>query len=158
MQPIKVNLSEQLRERVDNLKNAPDKFYEILLDLLHKHQELRGLVRFKIKILINEKPRTKAGNRIFGSIKVFPEKDKLFHLYDAVITLDEDFCTARPDKIEPLIYHELCHVWVDDFGKLNTKGHDIEEHYMVLKRYGDWLHEINTANQNVLQLSLEEVK
>ncbi len=46
----------------------------------------------------------------------------------------EHACTAR--RMEALLYHELCHLFVDEGGKLSTVPHDVEEFHAVVARYG----------------------
>jgi hypothetical protein len=54
-----------------------------------------------------------------------------------------------------LVDHELCHLWVDEDGKLMTIGHDLEEFAMVVQRHGFWRQDISTFMDRAAQLTLD---
>ena len=44
----------------------------------------------------------------------------------------------KPKQKKALVDHELKHCWIDENGKLTTVGHDCEEFYEIIDRYGLW--------------------
>ena len=64
---------------------------------------------------------------------------------------------GNPEKQEALIFHELCHLFVDDAGILSAVPHDIEEFYAVAVKYGDWLDDVRPLTEAVRQYDLFEI-
>jgi Putative phage metallopeptidase len=84
--------------------------------------------------------------------RVFPVKDKLFHSWDVCITIDKEFWDKYPESREALVFHELCHLFINDQGEVTLVNHDIEEFHAVLNKYGDWMGELGGK---AMQLKLE---
>jgi predicted metallopeptidase len=146
-------LIDDTATEVGNLLVIPEQCYSTINKVI-KDNGIDFLKSYRIKYLFCTKPRFKAGKKILGSCKLFPDKDRLFHSWDAVVTFDKDFWEMYPDKREPLIFHELCHLEQDDDGILSIISHDIEEFTQVWKRYGDWQGDLARAGQEQLSLNL----
>jgi hypothetical protein len=102
---------------------------------------------YRIKFLYCHKERNSQKCKILGTCKPFPAKDKLFHDWDAVITFDLVFWEANPEKRKALMFHELCHLGINETtGQLESVGHDTSEFFAVWKRFGDWQGELKMAN------------
>ncbi len=138
---------------VGNLIVVPDNFYPIVNKVI-KDNGLDFLKSYAIKYLFCTKPRFKAGKSVLGSCKLFPDKDRLFDSWSAVVTLDQEFWHMYPEKREPLLFHELCHLEQGDDGMLSIASHDIEEFQQVWKKYGDWQGNLARAGQQQLILDL----
>jgi hypothetical protein len=138
---------------VGNLIVMPKHFHSIVNKVI-KDNGLDFLKSYRIKYLFCVKPRFKAGKSVLGSCKLFPDKDRLFHTWDAVVTFDKEFWDMYSEKREPLIFHELCHLEQDDDGILSIVSHDIEEFQAVWKKYGDWQDDLARAGQQQLVLDL----
>jgi hypothetical protein len=101
--------------------------------------ELYSLNRFVSKLIFRKKIKKDKGKRVLGQIKILGDIDRLISGVDFVIVIDYYFWIEHPDKQEALIFHELCHLFVDEAGLLSAVPHDIEEFYAVTAKYGDWL-------------------
>jgi hypothetical protein len=117
-----------------------------------KDNNIENLNTLSIIYLFQLKPKSSKGKIILGSCKVFAAKNKLFRPYDACITIDKEFWDNCPESREALIFHELCHIYVDSDGVASIVNHDIEEFHAVLNKYGDWAGELGS---NAMQLRLE---
>lgn len=154
---VTIPMSEN-REEVDKICNLSDATAEIL-PLFHEMcaecEELAYLSSYKIKFLFNHKPKMAKGKLVLGSAKPFPPKDKLFHDWDAVVTFDLTFWESCPDTHKALFHHELSHFAADpEAGHLISVTHDISEFFLTIKRYGDYLGELRSANAEQLELAL----
>lgn len=138
---------------VGNLIVVDDRFQQVAKKVI-KDNKLEFLKSYRIKYLFCVKPRFKAGKQTLGSCKLFADKDRLFHTWDAVITLDKEFWDMYPEKQEPLLFHELCHLEEIDGCMLSIVSHDIEEFNQVWKKYGDWQGDLVRAGQEQLILDL----
>jgi predicted metallopeptidase len=136
-----------------NLKVVPEDFYPIANKVI-KDNDLGWLKNYQIKYLFATKPRNKAGASVLGTCKIFSDKDKLLHNWDVLIILDEAFWNTYPENREPLLFHEFCHIFQDELGRLLTVNHDIEEFNAVWHKYGDWLGELKRAKIQQLTLKL----
>lgn len=146
-------LIDDTATEIGNLIVIPEHEYSIINKVIEDNK-LDFLKSCRIKYLFCTKPRHKAGKQVLGSCKIFPEKDRLFHSCDAVITLCKTFWDIYPDKREALLFHELCHLEQNDDGLLSIVSHDIEEFTQVWKRYGDWQGDLARAGQEQLSLDL----
>jgi Putative phage metallopeptidase len=151
----KLELSE-IPDKYKDLENAPSDIYSLLTRLIKEQTELNFLARHPLKILLLSKARYSKGRRTLGLAKLCTPVEKLLHPFHAIITLDYFFIQEYPERLEPLLYHELCHFLEDENGKLTMVGHDIEEFYSVIKHYGDWNKEINTIQQMQLNFELQK--
>lgn len=158
MKKVSVNLTPlEPLSKVGDLEEADTTYYDLLKTLLNKHEELSWISResIQIKILLNGKIKFKKGRKVLGEAKVFQPKEALYHRYNAQIILDEWYCKTNPDKVEPLLFHELCYFyWDEELNKIATVGHDFEEFYLVFKKYGDWNAELSKAQQLTVQRQL----
>jgi hypothetical protein len=146
-------LIDDTATEVGNLIVVPEHEHSIINKVI-KDNGMDFKKSYRIKYLFCTKPRFKAGKQVLGSCKLFPDKDRLFHSWDAVVTLCETFWKMYPEKREPLLFHELCHLERDDDGILSIVSHDIEEFTQVWKRYGDWQGDLARAGQEQLSLDL----
>lgn len=138
-----------------NKEDVTDAVLPLFRELVRDYAEVSALGGRRIKFLLNTKPRQTKGRRILGSCRLFAERDRHYHDWDVEIILDKEFWETQPDKHKPLLFHELCHVAVDDeTGELIQVGHDLEEFHAVWKYFGDWKGELAAANIKQLELDL----
>lgn len=121
---------------IGDFADCPKEIYDLRKVVCCEIAALEFLLPFNIKLLFRKKEKTSKGMRVLGTASVFPERDKLFHHWDALIVLDEAYWWANPVKRKALLCHELCHFDRDDNGNLKIKTHDIEEFLLVLKHFG----------------------
>jgi hypothetical protein len=135
--------------------DATAELLPLFREVVAKCPEVAKLGCYRIKFLFAHKSRMSKGRIVLGTSKIFPAKEKLWHDWDALITFDLTFWESQPTAHRPLMLHELLHLDVNETtGLLTTVGHDIEEHFAVLKYYGDWLGELKVANSGQLELAL----
>lgn len=138
-----------------NKEDVTDAVMPLFRELVKEYSEVSRLGGKRIKFLLNTKPRRTKGRQILGSCRLFAERDLHYHDWDAEIILDKEFWEEQPDKRKALLFHELCHIGVDDeTGELISVAHDLEEFYAVWKHFGDWKGELAIANANQLSLNL----
>jgi len=68
---------------------------------------------------------------------------------EVVVWFAADHCRARNfdrTKMEALIYHELCHIEVDEDGEAVLVGHDLEFFFDEVREYGNWAPGIQVAS------------
>lgn len=153
-------MTETERNIIANLSDATEELTPLFCDLCSDYAEVCHLVSYRIKFLFSHKPKYSKGKQILGSAKVFGEKDLLFHEFDAAVTLDFNYWEENPDKRLPLLFHELCHLEIDedhksDRQRLRIASHDIEEFYAVWRRFGDWQQELKRAQYFQLEFNFE---
>ena len=154
----KAPLTFNVREETEDFKQVSEDVYDLLDHLIDKHRSLSFLIHhLPIKILFRLKPSYKRGQKVLGNTSVVSGKDKLLHPYNATIILDLEYWDAHPDKREPLLFHELCHL-DDDDGKLSLVDHDFSEFYAVIRHYGDWQNKITHAKNQLQDFQLDLFK
>ncbi|AGY57119.1 putative metallopeptidase [Gloeobacter kilaueensis] len=130
---------------------ADQEAHDLADKLIFSCFELVHLRNVPIRILMRRPERSSKGRLTMGSAHKASPRDQALHGCTFVIVLWEKFWKGEPRKHEALLFHELCHCWVDEEGKAKLVGHDIEEHYAVIRRYGDWQGEVEDVAR---QLSL----
>lgn len=139
-----------------NKEDATAAILPLFRELVSECIEVTALGSKRIKFLLNSKPSKTKGRRVLGKCRLFPEKDRHYHDWDAEIILDKEFWEENPDSRKALLFHELCHLEVDgETGDLKSVHHDLEEFYAVWKHFGDWKGELAIANANQLSLNLD---
>jgi hypothetical protein len=136
MQKAPKEISE-LGDYSDCLQNVYD-----VLNVVLATNEHRSLSVYAFKLVFCGKGRKSKGKKTLASIKLLSDLDQMLSKFEILIVIDEAWWIANPEKQEALLFHELCHLQVSDEGKLQVIGHDLEEFYAVLRRYGDWNKEI----------------
>ena len=58
------------------------------------------------------------------------------------------------DQHIALVDHELCHLLLDDEGRVTSRAQDDEEFAAVIKRHGLWNRDLVTFRENCGQLNL----
>lgn len=139
---------------IGDYEDCDKSVYDVLQKVL-KFEEFSRFRHFSFKLIFNHKIKISKGRRVLATISLRKEKDILVHPYDALIYLDHTYWVAFPDKREPLLYHELCHLYYDEeTAKVNLVGHDVEDFYAVIRRYGDWQKDLEKFNIAAQQLAL----
>lgn len=142
-------------EQIGNFVECGDQAYAVLKAAIASN-ELYSLNRFASKLIFCKKIKKAKGKRVLGQIKILGDIDRLISGIDFVIVLDYYFWHENPEKQEALIFHELCHLFVDEAGILSAVPHDIEEFYAVTAKYGDWLGDVRPLTEAVRQYDLFE--
>jgi Putative phage metallopeptidase len=149
------------KETESSYSIADESVTVVLKDILREYPEMEWLANFTPVFLYAHKDKTKNGRRVLGTTKVFSDKDYLLHGYDYMVTISQIFWFAYPEKRKALMYHELSHLFFDEeANKLTIVGHDIEEFYAVIKRFGDWNKQVEPLNHayTAHQLSLLDLE
>lgn len=143
-----------IREAGD-FEDCPQPVYDVLSIVLATNEH-RSLNQYKFRCIFAKKITHSKGRRTLATIKRLSPKENLLSGVDVLITIDFYFWTENPEKQEALLFHELCHLMISEEGDLTTVGHDLEEFYAVIKRYGDWNHDVKPF-ADALQGELFEV-
>lgn len=152
---LNFDMAYQPPEVIKNLEIAPEIYQDMLRGVITQHKP--ELLHFNIMLLVCKKVRYKGFSRVLGRTKKFPPEAKFYHPYDAEIILDAKFCELYPEKIEPLLYHELCHLSVNDDYELILVDHDYSGFYAEINRFGDWTGEIEKINGFKISRQLEDL-
>lgn len=142
-------------KEVDDFKDCPQQVYDVLsMALATEEHRTKGQLTYRC--VFCGKPKASKGRKVLATIKLLGGKDKLLAGADALITIDHKFWMENPEKQEAVLFHELCHLYVDEEGEISVIGHDIEEFYAVIARYGDWQKDLEPIAQqlNLLEESL----
>lgn len=129
---------------------APD-LEAVADDVIESWPEFHGLQELRIRVLWKDKGTPKA----MGMCKKAPADWRAIMGVDYLIWVGAEdvrsnYFTRR--QVEALLYHELCHIEVDDeTEKLRIAPHDAEVFYMEFRRYGIWRRD----HQRFGQLSLD---
>lgn len=155
---VKAELNQSLNlgiEETDGHIEADEATYQLMRELIKRYRHTIGhLLNVQIKVLFKKKTGKRNGKKVLGRATVFPERDMHFHPYTFLIELDRVYWQANPDKREPLLFHELCHCWLDENGKATIRPHDLEEFSEVVRFYGAWDSDVKHFGEQ-LQLGLE---
>lgn len=119
--------------------------------------ELYSLNRFVSKLIFRKKIKKSKDKRTLAQIKILGDIDRLISGVDFVIVIDYYFWNQNPEKQEALLFHELCHLFVDEAGILSAVPHDIEEFYAVTAKYGDWLGDVASLTKAARQYDQLEI-
>jgi Putative phage metallopeptidase len=157
MSETEINTQSETPSRtiICDFSDATAELLPMFRELTQAYYEVTPLDRYRIKFLFCHKERKSKGRQTLGTAKPFAAKDKLIHDWDAVITFDYLWWQANPDQRKALMFHELCHLEVnEEKAVLTSVDHDVTEFYAVWKRFGDWQGELKYANTCQLELNL----
>jgi hypothetical protein len=146
-----------MTERIGDFGECGEQPYSVLKAAIASN-DLFSLNRFVGKLIFRRKIKKSKGKRILGQIKILGDLDRLISGVDFVIVVDYYFWNENPEKQEALLFHELCHLFVDEAGILSAVPHDIEEFYAVTAKYGDWLGDVAPLTKAVKQYDLFEIE
>lgn len=136
------------------LRDASELVYSTVEKLLES--DFPTILPYLFKVLTRKKPKTVRGRIQNYGIKVFADKDRLYHRYDVELWLSETFITTEISRnLEALIYTALSSLWINESGKLIVTDPDFLGFYKVVSKYGDWTGEIRAINLTQLELNLE---
>jgi hypothetical protein len=152
---IKIHKAVDVIKEEGDFQDCHQQVYDVLSIVLAT-DEHRSLTNYKFRLLFCNKIKNSKGRRTLATIKVLGDKERLLCGVDILIVIDFFFWTENPEKQEPLLFHELCHLQVDEEGKLVSTGHDLEEFYAVVKKYGDWNKQAKPIAEAIKQLDLLE--
>lgn len=139
-----------------NKEDATAAILPLYREIVRDYPEVSQLGGKRIKFLLAVTPMKTKGRQILGKCRLFTEKDRHYHDWDAEIVLDKQYWEENPDRRKALLFHELCHLEVDDeTGALRSVHHDLEEFYAVWRHFGDWKGELAIANAEQLSLNLD---
>lgn len=97
------------------------------------------LLEAKIGFIFQDEASTKLGKTVLGNATKISDKQRAAGLdLDYLITIAKDtWQELSIHQRKALIDHELCHC---DFtqGYAKMRGHDVEEFYCIVQRYGLW--------------------
>lgn len=106
---------------------------EMLIKKYHRYLE-----NARILFVFRKEAQPSKGHRTLGQVSKIPAKFQPFLEYDFMVWLSrEDFYGMTSRQREAMIDHELCHIRMGGNG-LALIGHDFEEFYEIIERYGFW--------------------
>lgn len=138
---------------IGNYRSAETGVYQVMQRLISTYSEVNDLDGRQIKIIFYTKEMMSKGHRILGKVAVFSDRDRMIHDYDGLIILDYNFWRCHPDLRDPILFHQLCHFYVNEAGKLAIQAPEIREFFAVAKHFGAWYHGLKHFDQ---QLALFE--
>lgn len=139
---------------IGDYEDCDQSVYDVLIKVL-RFEEFSDFRELNYKLIFSHKTKISKGRRVLATISLRKEKDTLVHPYEALIYIDGVYWMMNEDKREPLLYHELCHLYYDDeTEKMSLVGHDVEDFYAVVRRYGDWQKDLEKFNMAAQQLRL----
>lgn len=113
------------------------------MDLVQKHHI--WLSSFKIGVVFRSEAAKSGGTTVWAKISKVDEKMRALMesegtpAVELLIWIAQDVWNNLDDRQrDALIDHELCHAAPDGQGGVKLVGHDFEEFYVILKRYGLW--------------------
>jgi predicted metallopeptidase len=148
-------------ETIPDWDEASQEVIHIAEDLISQyHPWLKPL---NICFVFRKEAQKSKGKQVLGQVSKVPDKFHPFMEYDYMIWLArEEFEAMDLSDQTALIDHELCHIKLHD-GAYTLVGHDFEEFYEIIQRYGLWdqrLQRIDrelTARQMSLGLKIESM-
>lgn len=124
-------------------------------------EKLQHLRPAKIGYLWKAKGGSRHGHAVLGkAIKTNPLLRTFSDRHGLVVLGADHIRTFKLTRyqVEALVYHELNHFWVDDEGKLQTKGHDFEAFTAEVQEYGMWKPDLALAGEAFRQIELPGIK
>lgn len=123
-----------------------DEVLSLAYDIIREYHP--KLLEFNIGFVFRSEAGTSAGRRIIGQAAKAPAKLSPFMDLDGIIWLAEDvWLNLDSAQKKALVDHELTHFQVGSDGSLSLRGHDVEEFYDIILRYGLWRSELQIAAQ-----------
>jgi hypothetical protein len=151
------NVAPKNPREIGDFSECGEAVYAVLHQVL-QFEEFSNFLSVKFKLLFCNKPRSSKGRTTWASIHLPAPRDALLHDFNAIIVISHTKWVTFPEKQQPLLYHELCHLfWDENDQKLTLVGHDIEDFISVYRRFGDWQKDLDKLNRANLQLKLEGV-
>lgn len=117
-------------------EEAPDEVLELANSVIAKHHE--HLMDARIGFIMRARAPRRGSMVTWGYARGVSKENQVFVPFDFIITLSEDVWDALTElQRTALIDHELCHCigYPDHW---TTKGHDFEEFFCIIDRYGFW--------------------
>lgn len=116
-------------------------------NVIQKYKELNALDDPDCRIVYQycDKAKKSNGLEVFADTELVKEKLKLFIEADFIITFYTGNTEALDaDRLEKLMYHELCHVGynpsADGMARFCIIPHDVEDFRSVIDKWGiDWV-------------------
>ena len=134
---------------IGNYRSAETGVYQVMRRLMSAYSEIQELDGRQIKIIFYTKEMMSKGHRILGKVAAFSDRDRMIHDYDGLIVLDYNFWRTHSDLRDPIMFHQLCHFYVDEDGRLKIQSPDIREFFAVAKHFGSWYHGLKHFNQQL---------
>lgn len=114
---------------------------ELGREVIAENKEFNHISGLKIRYLVSDKQRKRAGMTVFADTTKVSDKDKAVSGVDFIITFYADATVLRPDKQRLIMYHELRHVGYDaEKEKCYIIPHDVEDFRSIIEEKGiDWI-------------------
>lgn len=121
--------SDKLRELGTKVIKANDRFQHL------DSQDCRIAYQY------SSDAKTSKDRLVYADTETVKEKLKGLIPFDFIITFYEPNCQAlSEEKMELLMYHELCHVGFKGLGKYSIIPHDVEDFRVMIETWGlDWI-------------------
>lgn len=120
-----------------------DKLKTIAEKVIKSHERFAHLnsTDCRIAYQYSSDAKTSKDRLVYADTEVVKEKLKGLIPFDFIITFYEPNCQAlSEEKMERLMYHELCHVGFKGLGKYSIISHDVEDFRVVIDTWGlDWI-------------------
>lgn len=143
------------KQALEDYSECPEDVYLVLQKVL-EIEEVQSLAGIKFRCLFFTKPKFKNGEKVWAETRVLSTRDVFIVGAKVLIQINKQVWDLYPEQREALLFHELCHLWLSEDGKLKTVGHDIEEFYAVIRRFGDWKGQVEEIKHALaVQLSLD---
>lgn len=141
--------------------DAPE-IARIAAELIATWPEFGGFDELEIKYVWQRKGTVKNGKATLGKCTKVSGLAEFFGECQYVIAIAADHCRAYDvdrEKMTALVYHELCHILVDEDEEtgdpiLGIRGHDVEMFLSEIDRYGLWTADLEAAAKSFEQWSL----
>ena len=116
------------------------------------HAHLSGVA---IAYLFTEEIGMKGGKEVLAKVRKATPTEVFFGNVDAVMIVSKGawFAMSGEQHIA-LVDHELCHLLLDDEGRVTLRAHDVEEFAAVIKRHGLWKGDLVTFREDCGQLNM----
>lgn len=155
---------EFMEQQVDFLSARA--MQDVAEDLIATYPELSHLKSARIAYLWKRSGGQSKGQATLGKCQKPSGLLAHFAGVDYVVWLAADHArdhALTALQLEALVFHELMHTDVEDHDEaedvvFTMRGHDVEEHSAVVRRYGLWRDSLTQFAAEVRQLSLSEAQ
>ncbi|MCG9891063.1 MAG: hypothetical protein MH252_08310 [Thermosynechococcaceae cyanobacterium MS004] len=157
--PTKIKIHKAVPDQKESgdFADCPQPVYDVLSVVLAT-DEHRSLSTYKFRLLFKKKISHRKGRRTLATVKILSPQERLISDgADILIVIDWFFWMGNPEKQEPLLFHELCHLQLDEESNLVSVGHDLEEFRAVIEKYGDWNRDVLPFAKAIKQFDLFEL-
>lgn len=125
-----------MSELIPDLDEASEEVIHIAEHIIKAHHPY--LQALNICFVFRKDAQKSKGRAVIGNVSRVPDKYQPFMEYSFMIWLSrEDFEAMTSEQRCALIDHELCHIQLRS-GSYTLVGHDFEEFYEIIQRYGLW--------------------